>query len=129
MSFFKYLKSTGRFLDFGEKLKKSIKKIEADNLKIGKVQTIIIALREPIVLFIVVAVIYVQVNIFEQSLSLILISLLLFYRALNYLMVLQAQWNSFLGLSGSLTNVADFVKELKEGKETTSGTLFSKLNL
>ena len=129
VSFFKYLKSTGRFLDFGEKLKKSIKKIEADNLKIGKVQTIIIALREPIVLFIVVAVIYVQVNIFEQSLSLILISLLLFYRALNYLMVLQAQWNSFLGLSGSLTNVADFVKELKEGKETTSGTLFTKLNL
>lgn len=117
VAFFKYLKATGILSDFGQRLKTSVKLIEKTNLKIGLYNSFLLSIREPIVVVVVVAVIMVQVTYFGQSLSLIILSLLFFYRALNFVMNVQTQWNKFLNVSGSLENMVAFQEELIDGEE------------
>ena len=56
----------------------------------------------------------------------ILISLLFFYRAQSSLMGMQQSWNAFLGVSGSLENMQDFLEELEEAEEVTGKLNFDK---
>lgn len=114
---YKYLKATGSLKKYGEKLEESIDKIKDSNTKIGKLESLLLAGREPILIFVVVGVIYIQTALFGSELGPILISLLFFYRALNYLMQMQFRWNKFLANSGSLENIQKFGIELRENKE------------
>jgi subfamily B ATP-binding cassette protein MsbA len=114
---FKYLKATGLIHDFGDKLKRIILKIEEAQRRIGLMSTFLAAMREPIVMVVVVSVILVQVKFFSQSLGLIILSLLFFYRSLTFLMALQNYWNTFLSVSGSLENMSEFTNELRSHQE------------
>ncbi|WP_424493691.1 ABC transporter ATP-binding protein [Salinimicrobium sp. GXAS 041] len=116
---YKYLKATGTLGKYGEKLKKSVLKIRDDKRKIGQLDSLLTAAREPLLIIIVVAVIYIQTSFFGASLGPILLSLFFFYRALSYLLQLQSRWNKFLGMSGSLNNMDSFTRELKANKEET----------
>lgn len=129
VAFFKYLQSTNVMKVFTQKLNSSIDKLEEDNKKIGFITSFITAVREPLILIIVVASIYIEINYLNQKLGLIILSLLFFYRGLNFLMMMQTTWNEFLSNSGSLENMDSFIKELensktKYGKEKFNG--FSK---
>lgn len=117
VAFFKYLKATGINLQFSEKLKKSIQEIENYNLQTGYYGAVLQAVREPITIAVVVAVIIIQVSYFDQGLGLIILSLLFFYRSLTFLMALQTSWNGFLNMSGSLENISDFQEELSKEQE------------
>ncbi|MCC8358768.1 ABC transporter ATP-binding protein [Salinimicrobium sediminilitoris] len=115
---YKYLKATGSLKRYAEKLEESVKGIEKSNKKIGKLEALLTAGREPILISVVVAVIFIQTTYLGSQLGPILISLVFFYRALNYLMQMQVRWNKFLSVSGSLENIVDFGKELRANKET-----------
>jgi subfamily B ATP-binding cassette protein MsbA len=115
---FKYLKATAFLIKFGKRLKTTIREVERSNRKIGILNAFVMAVREPLLITIVVAVIYYQVTFLNKSLGPILISLLFFYRALGALMNVQNSWNNYLGVSGSVSNVIDFQKELQNKKET-----------
>ncbi|MBT0812305.1 ABC transporter ATP-binding protein [Litoribacter ruber] len=117
VSNFKYLKATQFIDNYNDKLIKNIKKIEENNRRIGHLNSMVNALREPILILVVSAVILAQVNLFEGALGVILISLLFFYRALAALILLQTQYNDFLAVSGSLDNMKNFERELEEAKE------------
>lgn len=117
VSNFKYLKATRYIKEYNEKLKKNILDIEENNRKIGQLTTIVNALREPILILVVSAVILVQVSLFGGSLATILISLLFFYRALASLILLQTFYNNFLAVSGSLENMTNFEEELVSSME------------
>lgn len=117
VAYFKYLKATGLIYPFGDKLKTSIDQIEESNRKIGFYNSILQSVREPIVITVVVCVILVQVNYFGQSLGLIILSLLFFYRALTFVLALQTEWNKFLNVSGSLENMTSFQNELADNTE------------
>lgn len=126
VAFFKYLKATGYLTAYGKKLKLSILQIEKRAKKIGILSSAVQAIREPIVISVVIGVILLQVNVMGQPLGLIILSLLFFYRALSFLMTVQNYWNTFLAVSGSLENMAEFSQELKtqhdhEGTETFKG--------
>lgn len=114
---YKYLKATGSLKNYGEKLSSSVLNIEGSNKEIGRLSALLTAAREPIVIAVVVLVIYIQVTLLNSDLGSILISLIFFYRALNYLMQMQNTWNKFLSNSGALENVQAFEKELKKNKE------------
>jgi len=114
---YKYLKATGTLETYGEKLVSSVKKMEDSNKKIGKLEALLNAGREPILVVVVITVIYIQIAILGSELAPILISLIFFYRALNYLMQMQISWNKFLAHSGSLENITFFEKELKKHRE------------
>ncbi|WP_221936574.1 ABC transporter ATP-binding protein [Litoribacter populi] len=119
VSFFKYLKATGFIKNFGLKLKHSIDYIEEANRKIGLYNSILLSTREPLVMFVVVVVILIQVSYFGENLSVLILSLLFFYRALNALVEVQNHWNYFLNMSGALDNMNKFMKNLKNNEEVT----------
>jgi subfamily B ATP-binding cassette protein MsbA len=117
---YKYLKATGLLNAFGKRLEISILKIEETRRKIGFLNAILIAAREPMLMGVVAAVIVIQTQVLGGQLSQVLISLLFFYRALTSLTLLQTSWNSYLSVSGSLENVKSFQKEL-DGNYQTKG--------
>ncbi|TQI70404.1 ABC-type multidrug transport system fused ATPase/permease subunit [Gramella sp. Hel_I_59] len=117
VSNYKYLKATGSLDRYGEKLEESVQGIERSNKRIGKLEALLTAGREPILITVVVTVIFIQTSYLGSELAPILISLIFFYRALNYLMQMQVRYNKFLSVSGSMENLTEFVKELKANKE------------
>ncbi len=95
----------------------NFEEIEVVNKRLGVMGAIMEASREPLIMVVVVVIIFTQLSFFGQSLGPIILSLMLLYRALNSLMLLQVQWNSFLSLSGSVDNMAEFMKEINSNNE------------
>jgi subfamily B ATP-binding cassette protein MsbA len=117
VSNYKYLKATNSLDKYATKLLDYIKKIEISNKALGKLDALQLAIREPILIILVVSIIYIQTTVLGSSLAPILISLLFFYRALNYLMQMQMDWNRFLEVTGSVENMTAFEKEMKVNQE------------
>ena len=117
VSNYKYLKATNSLGKYATKLLDYIKKIEISNKALGKLDALQLAIREPILIILVVSIIYIQTTVLGSSLAPILISLLFFYRALNYLMQMQMDWNRFLEVTGSVENMTAFEKEMKVNQE------------
>jgi ABC-type multidrug transport system fused ATPase/permease subunit len=128
VAFFKYLKATGMLEGYGVKLKSKILEIEQSQKKIGTMNALLNAIREPVIIIIMVVVILVEIEWLGGTLSLIILSLLFFYRALTYLMAVQNYWNSFLATHGSLVNMQEFMAELKSGKEQQGDQLVERFN-
>lgn len=118
---FKYLKATAFLQKYAEKLKKTIRDVERSNRRIGMLNALVMAVREPLLIAVVVAVILLQVQYLNNPIAPILVSLLFFYRALGALMNVQNSWNNFLGVSGSVDNVLAFQRELDKKREEIGG--------
>jgi subfamily B ATP-binding cassette protein MsbA len=121
VGFFKYLKATGLIDTYTNRMVNLVERIETNGKKIGLYGTILYAVREPIIMTVVVAVIFIQTYLLGQSLGLIILSLLFFYRALTYLMSLQTFYNNFLMNSGALDNMCEFMEEIKTNSEPSKG--------
>lgn len=117
VAFFKYLKATGYLKIFSNRIKKTIREIENDNKRIGFYNALLTATKEPVNIIVVVLVIVAQVSFFSANLGGIILSLLLLYKSLNYVVAIQTSWNQFLSASGALENLTQFIKELEAGKE------------
>ncbi len=123
---FKYLKATGSRKVYSKKLSDSVSTIEENNRRIGILGAILSASREPLLIFVVSAVIIVQTQWMGGALGPILVALMFFYRALTYLMVVQTQWNLFIAVSGSLSNMTEFTNELKRNREEDGSGAFNR---
>ncbi|MBT0813037.1 ABC transporter ATP-binding protein [Litoribacter ruber] len=117
VGFFKYLKATGLIDTYTEKMVQLVERIETNGKKIGYYGTILHAAKEPVIMAVAIAVIFIQTMVMGQSLALIILSLLFFYRALTYLMSLQTFYNNFLTNSGALENMREFLDELQDHSE------------
>ena len=124
---FKYLRSTGVVDKFSRKLEETIFSIEETRKRLGVLSSIGGAVVEPVVIIILALVLWIQFQFFGGALSTALVSLMFFFRALTSLIGLQAQWNTFLGVSGSLENIEDFSKELKDNKASDGVLEFENL--
>ena len=116
VSNYKYLKATGFIAVYQKKLLSYISRIRNSNRRIGRLDALLTAGREPLLVLIVVGIIYIQTTFLGSGLGPILISLVFFYRALNYLLQLQMDRNRFLAVSGSLVNITSFEKEMEANK-------------
>ena len=125
---FKYLKSTNYFSVYSVKLKEVIRETETLNKKIGLYNSITKSLKEPSIVIIVLIVIKLQLTLLGGSLSSILLSLLLFYRALALLVEIQNNWQQFINNVGSINSVIEFSQEMKEEEEAQPSTIFNSLN-
>jgi ABC-type multidrug transport system fused ATPase/permease subunit len=120
---FKYLKATNYFNRYSLMLKRVINEVEALNRKIGKSQAITGSTREPIIIAIVAVVILVQTQYFGASLGSVLLSLLLFYRALNGLIIVQSSWQSFMQNVGGLQSISNLKDVMEDSYEIHSNIL------
>lgn len=114
---FKYLKATNNTKKYKQKLKNIVDDSILINYKEGFLAAVLSGIREPMTIAIIVLAIFVQINFFNAPFGTILLSLLFFYRSLNYLVSVQNSWNQFLGVTGSMENTEAFEVELNENKE------------
>ena len=124
---YKYLKSTGKNVYYKNVLKKSVNDVEDVNKSILVLGNIASSVREPLIIFIVAAVIYIQIYWFDGNLATILVSLLFFYRALTSLMTIQTSYNTFLAQTGSIENNQSFVADLKKNQVQNGSIVFDTL--
>jgi ABC-type multidrug transport system fused ATPase/permease subunit len=125
---FKYLKASGLIRGYANKLIKMVYEIEVSQRRIGILDSIMSGIREPLLIFVVVVVILIQVNVLGGVLGTIILSILFFYRALTAVMSLQSFWNNFLAQLGSLENIQQFTKELNQGKEKNGKIKVDRFN-
>lgn len=118
---FKYLKASGRNKDYTQRMIEKLNELIGNDIKIGVLSAKLFSLREPMMIVIICGVIALQVTVFKSTLSSVLIILVLFYRAMGYIMNLQSTWNSYLSSIGALENIQSFEKYLKDNKETNNG--------
>ena len=121
---FKYLKATGLNDLYGEKLKTNIIGIEGLQRRMGLVDALLGAIREPLTILVVFGAIFLNMYFFDEVAGSILLSLILLYRGITFFMAMQEQWNLFLGTSGSLDNMQSFTEELKRGRERNGTEIF-----
>jgi subfamily B ATP-binding cassette protein MsbA len=125
--YFKYLKSTNTFSRYAGKLKNVINQTESLNRKIGHMTAIGTSIKEPIIVSIVAAVILVQLNWMGASLSSIILSLLLFYRALSFLVMTQNYWQNFIENTGGINSVISLTKEMSALQEVHGSVSFKNI--
>jgi ABC-type multidrug transport system fused ATPase/permease subunit len=113
---FKYLRATGLVDKFAEKLNENILKIEVSRRKIGVLNSILGAAREPMLIVVIVVVIFIQINLLGGELGGILISLVFFYRALTSVTALQSSWNKYIANIGSFENLKSLQKEFDKSQ-------------
>lgn len=126
--FFKYLKATNQFAGFSKKIRGVIDETETLNRKIGYYQAITASIREPLVLVIVVTVIIVQIRWMDGNLGSVILSLLLFYRALTFLMNFQNSWQNFVQNVGAIEGVSRISEEMKANREIMTNNMFTGFN-
>lgn len=114
---FKYLKATSYFGRYKNKLVNQIHDIENLQKRIGFYNSLLNGLREPIILVIVVIVIIIQINFLGGTLSSILLSLMFFYRALNYVISIQSSWQMFISQFGGIVATTEMIQMFDGGKE------------
>ena len=114
---FKYLKATNHYQLFSKKLVDNIGEQEKINLEVGKISSIGESLREPFTIVIITGVIIVQTSYLGESFSSILLSLLLFYRALGHLVSMQNSWNTFLANSSGIDSFETLLSDFKHYQE------------
>ncbi|WP_034920713.1 ABC transporter ATP-binding protein [Gillisia sp. CAL575] len=114
---FKYLKATGQNVKYGEKLKNNIYDLEQVQKRLGVIDAILGAVREPLSILVIFLAIFLNIYFFNEKITSIMLSLLLLYRSISFFMIMQEQWNAFLGVSGSLENMKEFTKSLESNQE------------
>lgn len=118
---FKYLKATGRTELFKKRLLNVLDELVSSQVKVGRLSAFLGATREPIMILVICFAIGVQLLFFESKLAEIMIILVLFYRAMAYILNLQVSWNTFLANSGAVENMRTFMKFLVINKESFNG--------
>jgi ABC-type multidrug transport system fused ATPase/permease subunit len=124
---YKYLKATNYFRDFTVRLKEVIKQTELLNRRTGFFSSVISSVKEPIIIIVVATVIYLQINWFGANFTSILISLLLFYRSLGFLMSGQQFWQEFIQNIGAMDTVSGLLNQMQEEKEKKEERLFTEI--
>lgn len=122
VQYFKYLKATNYFETYKLKLRAYVDQIEEEQKKIGIFNAILQASREPLVIGVVILVIIVQINVLGGNIAAIFLSLLFFYRALNYIMLVQTGWQSFTSNLGGLHVGVELLNDFKNGQESNTGS-------
>src|ERR1044072_1744556 len=124
---FKYLKSTNTFNRYSSKLRTVINQAEGLNKKIGHMTAIGTSIKEPIIVIIVMAVIFAQLHWMGASLGSIILSLLLFYRALSFLVMTQNYWQGFIENSGGINAVTSLTTEMAGLQEVHGPVTFKNI--
>ncbi len=121
---FKYLKSTNYLSLYSKKLREVINKTEHLNKKVAYYNSVTVGLREPMILLIVALVIYLQLTFMGGNLGSIILSLMLFYRALNFLIQVQQTWQTFIQNTGAMRSVTTLAATMHTITETNGSKTF-----
>lgn len=119
---FKYLKATFRNQFFNKLIVGTLDDTLKNKNKAVKINALGTAVREPFILAVLCTLIGVQVIVFHSTVTSVLVVLVLAYRAMQYMVVVQSSWGAFLSNIGSVENMRDFEEYLDRNKEKLQGS-------
>jgi len=111
---FKYLVSTNQIRNLKKNIFSSIDILTSNHIKSGIAGSFTQSVREPLAVILIIGIIYFQLIIFELRLEPILVSIALFYRALNSTLAVQSSLQATFQLIGSMELIN---KEYKNQKK------------
>lgn len=120
---FKYLRSTGYSGLYRRRIRESITEESKLQGKIGIYSALVTGFKEPVIVMIVMGIILFEVLFFHTLIDTIVVSVLLFYRALTTLGGMQNYWQSFITNTGAFANLNDTMAHLKGHEDRQSGTV------
>ena len=99
---FKYLTATAQTEGLKHGISGSIGRLTGYQIRTGIAYAFTEAVREPFIVILIAAILWVQLVLMGQALAPILVSILLFHRGLNALLSIQAYWQETLENIGSM---------------------------
>ena len=114
---FKYLTATSQFYKLKPGVIESIKILTNNQVKTGCAAAFTQSLREPIAVIFIMVIISIQIFIFNEKLEPILVSVVLFYRALNSILAVQSSFQGTFQHIGSMELVDNEFKNQSLNKE------------
>lgn len=119
---FKYLISTNQINSLKKYINKSIEVLTTTQIKSGVAGAFTQSVREPIAVLFIMVIVYIQIFIFGLRLEPILVSIVLFYRALNSTLAIQSAFQGTFKDIGSMELVHnEFQNQLKN--QSSDGTV------
>jgi len=114
---FKYLVATHQTSKLQTKVESSIQRLVKLQVSTGVANSFTNAVKEPLAVILIMVVMLFQLIILEQPLTPILVSIVLFYRALNAILTSQVQLQKMFGEIGSLELVESEFLSLSKHKQ------------
>ena len=99
---FKYLTATAQAEGLKHGISGSIGRLTGYQIRTGIAYAFTDAVREPFIVVLIAVILWIQLVLLGQALAPILVSILLFYRGLNFLLSIQAYWQETLEHIGSM---------------------------
>ena len=124
---YKYLKATNLISKYKNYLFTDIKTDEGLNMRIGKINSITSALKDPISITLIGTIVFIQIVVFEVSILSIILSIMFFYRSLTSLLSVQNAWQGFLAYSGSIHVIKKLQNDFEESLESKQHDQFLAL--
>lgn len=103
----KYLSATGNFPTLEKGVFQSIRRLARYMRNQGIAGAFTTAVREPVAIVVILVVLIVQITYFQAPIAPILVSLILLYRAMGQVMMLQSTWQNLMGTAGSIEVVEE----------------------
>ena len=125
---YKYLKTTNSIANYKSRIITEINEQETISLKFAKINALTISAREPVILLIVGLVIITYYQISNEISTMIIFSLFLFYRTLNYILLAQSNWQNFHQFAGSMNNIIHTQNNLQRSVEIESTNMYPGLS-
>ena len=118
---FKYLVSTNQINLLEKYINKSIAVLTSNQIKSGIAASFTISIREPIAVVFIMLIVFIQLLVFNLRLEPILVSIALFYRALNSTLAFQSSFQGTFQNIGSIEMVnEEFInQEINQQKDGT----------
>ncbi|MEZ5469433.1 MAG: ABC transporter ATP-binding protein [Lysobacterales bacterium] len=123
---FKYLAATHTAEPLRKHVLANVERTGDLGARLNLVMAFTNAAREPIAVLVIILIVVVQLSVFEQPLAPIMVSILLFYRGINAVLGVQANWQSVQAQAGAVEVVRDEFRRLASEAEP-NGTVSAAL--
>ena len=127
LSSFKYLKATNQFQIKLKQIQNDIKTLSKYQIKTGIFEGFTSAAREPISVTVIILIIWIQIFFINKPIDSLLVSVILFYRALTSTLGVQGSWQKTQEYVGSLEIVLEKLKSISNNLEKNGNKKITNL--
>lgn len=114
---FKYLRATGLFGRFKDRIEQSSDRLMRADRESGAAAAFVAAVPQPLMILFLVGLLYYRSVVQGEELSSLLVLLAYFLRILTEIVILQTQWHTFLATAGSVDTVEQTLATHARGAE------------
>jgi ABC-type multidrug transport system fused ATPase/permease subunit len=127
MQAFKYLSATHEIEPLRRKTARSVRELAGDQRKQGIAEALTESLRDPLSVAALVAIILVQILVLNAAVGPILVALVLIYRAMGQLVMVQVSWQKSIQHIGSIESVENEIRRAAINQEPSGRRVLGPL--